>query len=185
MASSGSQGMLSEDQLLHLFDRFSFLASLPDVKQRISDAVQDKQEAVAVTTEIQEEIFQEMGIDPRFGIACLGRVNMVYENDRDLMIRFYKFVAKEEAACDEAEFGPDEFSERMLYQQKLQEQQLEMLKYMRQFNLDDQSAILDKLRQQIENCNFDSEASVLSPEQIQETVRRRVSPLFTPRYNPV
>ncbi|KAF8013121.1 hypothetical protein BT93_I1100 [Corymbia citriodora subsp. variegata] len=182
MASSGGQGtMLSKDQLLHLFDRFSFLTSLPDVKKRISDAVQDKQEAVAMTTEIQEEIFQEMAIDPRFGIACLGRVNMVYENDQDLMIRFYKFVAKEEAACDEAEFGPDEFSERMLYQQELQEQQLEMLKYMRRFNLDDQSAILDKLRQQIENANFDSEASVLSLEQIQETVRRRVSPLFTPR----
>ncbi|KAK3413002.1 hypothetical protein EUGRSUZ_I01645 [Eucalyptus grandis] len=159
MASSGSQGMLSEDQLLHLFDRFSVLTSLPDVKKRISDAVQDRQEAVAVTTEIQEEIFQEMGIEPRFGIACLGRVNMVYENDRDLMIRFYKFVAKEEAACDEAEFGPDEFSERMVYQQKLQEQ----------------------LRQQLEIANFDGEASVSSPEQIQETVRRRVSPLFTPR----
>lgn len=32
--------------------------------------------------------------DPRFGLACLGKVNMVYENDQDLMIRFYGFVAK-------------------------------------------------------------------------------------------
>lgn len=32
-------------------------------------------------------------VDPRFGIASLGKVNMTYENDRDLMIQFYKFVA--------------------------------------------------------------------------------------------
>lgn len=32
--------------------------------------------------------------DPRFGLACLGKVNMAYENDQDLMIHFYGFVAK-------------------------------------------------------------------------------------------
>ncbi|XP_061975312.1 uncharacterized protein LOC133697006 isoform X1 [Populus nigra] len=119
--------------------------------------------------------------DPSFGISCLGKVNVVYENDQDLMIRFYKFVANEEMACDEAELGPDEFAGKMHYQQKLQEQQLEMLKHMRKFHLDDQSAILEKLHQQMENANFEVEASVLSPEQVQETVRRRVSPLFQPR----
>ncbi|XP_031378251.1 uncharacterized protein LOC116193650 [Punica granatum] len=174
-------GMLSKEQLLHLFDRFSFLTSLPDVKKRIADAVQDKQEAVAVTTAIQEEIFQEMGTDPRFGIACLGKVNMVYESDQDLMIQFYKFIAREEMACDEAEIGPDEFAERMHYHQKLQEQQLEMLEQMRKFHLDDQSVILEKLCHQLESANFENEASVLSSEEIQEIVRRKVSPLFKPR----
>ncbi|KAK8938260.1 hypothetical protein KSP40_PGU003528 [Platanthera guangdongensis] len=38
-----SSGMLSRDQLLHLFSRFSFLTSQPDVKKRIVDAVRDKQ----------------------------------------------------------------------------------------------------------------------------------------------
>ena len=38
-----------------------------------------------------------------------------------------------------------------------------------------------QLRQQMENANFESGASILSSEQIQETVRRRVSPLFMPR----
>ncbi|BBH00537.1 hypothetical protein Prudu_010549 [Prunus dulcis] len=176
-----------------------------DVKKRIADGVEDKQEAVAITTAIQEEIFLEMGIDPRFGISSLGKVNEKYENDQDMMIRFYKFIAsnnhkeclssldlescnfthlwnvREEMACDEAELGADEFAERMHSQEKLQEQQLEMLKHMRKFPLDDQSAILEKLRQQMENADFDGAASVLSSEQIQEIVRRRVSPLFKPR----
>ncbi|EOY02810.1 hypothetical protein SCA6_017575 [Theobroma cacao] len=174
-------GMLSREQLVYLFDRFSVLVSQRDVKKRIVEAVDDKQEPVAVTTAIQEEIFLEMGVDPGFGLACLGKVNMTYENDQDLMIRYYRFVAKEELACDEAELGPEEFAEKLDIQQKLQEQQLEMLKYMRKFHLDDQSAILEKLHNQMEDANFDSEASILSSEKIQEIVRRRVSPLFRPR----
>ncbi|KAH9743458.1 hypothetical protein KPL70_003312 [Citrus sinensis] len=166
-----TSGMLSKEQLLHLFNRFSFLTSQPDCMQ----------EAIAVTTEIQEELFQEMGVDPSFGLTCLGKVNLTYENDQDLMIQFYKFVATEEMVCDEAVHGPDEFAERMDSQQKLQEQQLEMLNYMRRFHLDDQSAILEKLHHQMEDANFESAASVLSSEQIQEIVRRRVSPVFRSR----
>ncbi|AES60543.2 hypothetical protein MTR_1g051110 [Medicago truncatula] len=66
-------------------------------------------------------------------------------------------------ACDEAELGEEEFAEKMRHQQNLQEhiemlpqncdkyreskssQQLEMLKYMLKFNLDDQSAIFEKV----------------------------------------
>lgn len=172
-----STGMLSREQLLYLFDRFASLTSQPDVKRRIADAVMDQQEAVAVTTAIQEEIFFEMGVDPGFGIGCLGKVNMVYENDRDLMIRFYGFVAKEEMACDEAELGPEEFAEKMHNQHNLQEQQLEMLKYMRKFHVDDQSAILEKLHEQMQNANFENWSSVLPVEQVQEVVRRRTTPI--------
>ncbi|XP_021888270.1 uncharacterized protein LOC110807448 isoform X2 [Carica papaya] len=87
----------------------------------------------------------------------------------------------EEMACDEAELGPDEFEERLRSQQKLQEEQLEMLKHMRKFHLDDQSAILEKLHQQMEETGFENAAMIFSLEQIQEIVRRRVSPLFRPR----
>ncbi|XP_050233679.1 uncharacterized protein LOC126682143 [Mercurialis annua] len=184
MADNGSKlqssGMLSVEQLVYLFDRFSQLTSQPDVKKRIADAVNDKQEAVAVTTSIQEGIFLEMGVDPSFGISCLGKVNVVYENDQDLMIRFYKFVTDEEIACDEAELGPDEFSEKMQVQHKFHEQQLEMLNHMRKFHLDDQSAILEKLHRQLQDADFVGEASVLSSEEIQDVVRRRTSPLFMP-----
>ncbi|PIN19406.1 hypothetical protein CDL12_07910 [Handroanthus impetiginosus] len=175
-----NSGMLSKDQLVYLFDRFAFLTSQPEVKKRIADAVNDKQEAVAVTTAIQEEIFIEMGVDPQFGLACLGKVNMAYENDQDLMIQFYGFVSKEEIACEEAELGPEKFAVRMEMQQYLQEQELEMLKHMRKFHLDDQSAILEKIHQQMEEANFQPEASLLSAEQIQDIVRRRVSPVFQP-----
>ncbi|KAJ4830223.1 hypothetical protein Tsubulata_035759 [Turnera subulata] len=193
-----NSGMLSREQLLYLFTRFSDLISQPDVKQRIVDAVNEKQEAVAVTTAIQEGIFLEMGVVqqvgdgialacydmtayPRFGISCLGKVNLVYENDQDLMMRFYEFVADEEMACDEAELGPDGFAEKIRNQQELEGQQLEMLTHMRKFHLDDQSAILEKLHQEMENADFVSEASVLTSEQIEGIVRRRVSPLFSPR----
>ncbi|KAF5194483.1 hypothetical protein FRX31_015929 [Thalictrum thalictroides] len=166
-------GMLSRQQLINLFNRFSFLTCQPDVKKRISDAVKDKQEAVAITTAIQEKILLEMGIDPRFGIACLGKVNLVYENDRDLMIKFYGFVAKEEMACDEAGLEPDELAEKVLIHNMLQEQQLEMLKHMRKFHPHDQSAILEELHQQMNDANFDYGAAVLTSEQIQEIVQRR------------
>ncbi|KZV47561.1 hypothetical protein F511_32225 [Dorcoceras hygrometricum] len=174
-------GMLSRDQLLYLFGQFSFLTSQPEVKKRIADAVRDKKEAVAVTTAIQEEIFLQMGVDPRFGLASLGKVNMVYENDRELMIQFYGFVAKEEIACEEAELGPEKFAERMKMQQKLQEQQLEMLRHMRKFHLNDQSAILAKIHQQMEAADFELESSLLSIEQIQDIVRRNVSTVYHPR----
>ncbi|KAB2011746.1 hypothetical protein ES319_D09G041600v1 [Gossypium barbadense] len=151
-------GTLSREQLSYLFDRFSLLIAQPDFKKRILDAVNDKQEPVAVTTAVQEEIFLEMGVDPSFGLACLGKVNMTYENDQDLMIRYYRFVANEELACDEAELGPEGFAEKLHSQQKLHEQ----------------------LHHQMEDANFESEASILSAEQIQEIVRRRVSPLFRP-----
>ncbi|CAE6068861.1 unnamed protein product [Arabidopsis arenosa] len=176
-----SSGMLTKEQMVYLFDRFDYLTSQSDVKKRISDAVEDKQEAVAVTTAIQEEIFLEMGIDPGFGIGCLGKLNSAYENDKELMIGFYKFLAKEEMACEEAELGFDGFEQKMKAQQQLQEQQLEMLKYMRKFSLDDQSAILQKLQKQLENAGFEPEASLLSGEEMEEAGRRRVSPVFGSR----
>ncbi|URD76999.1 hypothetical protein MUK42_09951 [Musa troglodytarum] len=151
-----SSEMLSRDQLLHLFARFDSLTSQPDVKRRIADAVKDKQEAVAVTTAIQEEILLEMGIDPRFGITCLGKVN-----------------AMEEIAIDEAELESSEFEEKMLTQQTLQEQQLDMLKQMRKYHPDAQSALLEALHEQLDKANFDSSAAVLTSDQIEEIVRRR------------
>ncbi|KAJ6853206.1 uncharacterized protein M6B38_251695 [Iris pallida] len=180
ISSSAADVMLSREQLLHLFSRFAFLTSQPNIKKRISDAVKDKQEAVAITTTIQEEILLEMGIDPRSGIACLGRVNSVYENDKELMIQFYKFVAKEEMAIDEAELEPHEFADKMHNQQKLQEQQLEMLTYIRKFHKEDQSAILDALRKQMESGYFDNSAAVLTVDQIQEIVRRRSTTFADP-----
>ncbi|KAL5204917.1 hypothetical protein ABZP36_009788 [Zizania latifolia] len=168
----GSGSAMTREQLLHLFSRFSFLTSLPEVKVRIADAVRDKQEAVAVTTEIQEEILREMGIDPSFGIGCLGKVNVMYDNDMELMIKFYQFVAKEEMAIDEAELDPREFAEKIRAQQKLQEQQLKMLFEMRKYNPESQSGVLDALHKQLESTNFDTDASILTLEQIQEIVQK-------------
>ncbi|KAI5004272.1 hypothetical protein ZWY2020_031515 [Hordeum vulgare] len=170
--AAGGESMMTREQLLHLFSRFSFLTALPEFKDRIADAVSEKQEAVAVTTEVQEEILREMGIDPSFGIACLGKVNVVYENDMDLMIKFYQFVAKEEMAIDEAELEPLEFAEKMHTQQELQQQQLEMLVQIRKYSPESQSVILETLRKQLEHADFDPSASVLTPEQIKGIVQK-------------
>ncbi|KAG7022661.1 hypothetical protein SDJN02_16395 [Cucurbita argyrosperma subsp. argyrosperma] len=111
--------------------------------------------------------------DSRFGISCLGKVNSFYENDLELMVRFYKFVAAEEMACDEAELEPYEFAEKMNNEHQLHKMQLEMLKHMRTLHSDDQSAILDKLHEQLESAEFDSSASIMSLEEIQEIVQTK------------
>ena len=68
---------------------------MSEVKRRIGEAVHDKQEeAVAVTSAIQQDIFTEMGVDPHFGLSCLPKLNLQFHNDLDFMIRFYAFVAK-------------------------------------------------------------------------------------------
>jgi len=43
------------------------------------------------------------------------------------------------------------------------------------------SFFLWQLHQQMENGNYESETSLLSAEQIEEIVPRKVSPLYTPR----
>lgn len=110
--------------------------------------------------------------DPSFRIGCLGKVNLVYENDKDLMIKFYQFVAKEEMAIDEAELEPIEMAEKLHAQQILQEQQLNMLVEMRKYSPESQSVILGNLRKQLEEANFDISASILSSKQIQEIIQK-------------
>nr|ABR17216.1 unknown [Picea sitchensis] len=168
-----NSGMLSRQQLFHLFHLFKHEIDKPAVKKRIEDAVRDKQEAVAVTTEIQEELLLKMGIDPHFGIACLGKVNTVYENDGELMVQFYDFVNQEEMACDEAELGPDAYSEKIQYQQKLQEQQLMMLRQMRELSLEDQRSILKALHEEMEQGNYENVSAVMTHEQIQALINRK------------
>ncbi|GLJ08937.1 hypothetical protein SUGI_0098850 [Cryptomeria japonica] len=167
-------GMLTRQQLLHLFDLFAIELGKAEVKKRIADAVRDNQEPVAITTEIQEELLLKMDIDPQFGISCLGKINTVYENDRELMLQFYDFVAKEELACDEAELGPAGFSEKVRQQQKLQEQQLMMLRQMRELPIDDQCSVLKALHEQMEQGQYENSSAVMTQEQIQHLINRKL-----------
>ncbi|KAL5550136.1 hypothetical protein UlMin_000312 [Ulmus minor] len=121
------------------------------MKKRIANAVE--RQSKAVTTTIQEVIFLEMGIG--------NFVNMINENDQELMICFYKVVAKEEMACDQSQLGPDEFVESVLSKETTRAATC-MLKLVQKFSLDNQFSILDKLHQHMENGNFDIEASVMS-----------------------
>ncbi|KAJ0984591.1 hypothetical protein J5N97_002947 [Dioscorea zingiberensis] len=172
--------MLSKDQLLHLLSRFSSLTSQPDVKKRIGDAVMDKQEALVVITEIQEEILLEMGIESaglRISRASSSTQNLRRNSDEvEGLCTSYSHAAVEEMACDEAELEPDEYVEKLHIQHQLQEQQLEMLKHMRKFHPDDQMAILEVLHRQMETTNFNNSSAVLTSDQIQAIVQKRVAP---------
>jgi hypothetical protein len=42
----------------------------------------------------QKDLFASQGIDGDYGIAFLGKVNMVYGDDLEIMSKFYRFVAR-------------------------------------------------------------------------------------------
>jgi len=168
-----SSGMLSKEQLLQLFKEFSEVLDRPDTKKRIADAVKAKQEAVNLTTDVQEELFIKMGVDPRFGIECLGKVNKVYEGDRDLMIKFYEFVTREELACEEAELGPEAFAQKMENVKKIQQQQMGMLQQLRGLPVDQQQAFLQGLQSQMHQTQAGPGGSAMTPEEIQEFFARQ------------
>ncbi|KAG0614166.1 hypothetical protein M758_6G155700 [Ceratodon purpureus] len=138
-----------------------------ETKNRLAEAISDKQEAVNVTTEIQEELFLKMGVDPKFGIESLGKVNIVYADDRDLMIQFYQFVSAEEMACEEAELGPEAFARKMEEVKKSQQQQMGMLRQLRGIPVDEQQAFLQELQSKMHEAQSESGAAMTTQE-IQE-----------------
>lgn len=167
-----SSGMLTKEQLQQLFLDFSNVLDQPETKRRIADAVQAKQEAVNVTTEIQEELFLKMGVDPKFGIDCLGKVNTVYANDRDLMIQFYQFVSREEMACEEAELGPEAFARKMEEVKKFQQQQMDMLQQLRGIPVDQQQAVIQGLQAKMHEAQS-SGGAAMTPQEIQDFFARQ------------
>uniref|UniRef100_A0A453P4I5 Uncharacterized protein n=1 Tax=Aegilops tauschii subsp. strangulata TaxID=200361 RepID=A0A453P4I5_AEGTS len=82
---------------------------------------------------------------------------------------------REEMAIDEAELEPLEFAEKMHTQQELQQQKLEMLVQIRKHNSESQSVILETLQRQLESADFDTSASIFTPEQIQGNVEKHSS----------
>ncbi|XBJ26511.1 uncharacterized protein LOC119286013 [Triticum dicoccoides] len=98
---------------------------------------------------------------------------------------------REEMAIDEAELEPLEFAEKMHTQRELQQQKLEMLVQIRKHNSESQSVILETLQRQLESADFDTSASIFTPEQIQGIVEKyssshisRVAPVETVRLAP-
>ncbi|XP_044340985.1 uncharacterized protein [Triticum aestivum] len=87
-------------------------------------------------------------------------------------IDFNHQPAREEMAIDEAELEPLEFAEKMHTQRELQQQKLEMLVQIRKHNSESQSVILETLQRQLESADFDTSASIFTPEQIQGIVEK-------------
>ncbi|XP_024393855.1 uncharacterized protein [Physcomitrium patens] len=167
-----SSGMLTKEQLLQLFQQFSKVLDEPETKRRIADAIKAKQEAVNVTTKIQEELLVKMGVEPKFGIECLGKVSAIYKNDRDLMIQFYQFVSREEMACEEAELGPEAFAKKMEQVKKFQQQQMGMLQQLRNVPVDQQQAVFQQLQTKMRETQS-SGGAAMTPQEIQDFFARQ------------
>lgn len=75
-------------------------------------------------------------------------------------------------AIDEAELQPRQLAEKLHAQHLLQEQQLDMLVEMRKYSQESQTVILGTLHKQLEEAKFDINASILSPEQLQEITQK-------------
>ncbi|GBG67633.1 hypothetical protein CBR_g762 [Chara braunii] len=157
-------GMLGRAQLLEFFQQNMELFDVPEVKKRLSDAVRAGRDPAAVTTELQEELLMAMGIEPKFGIECLGRVSFCFKDDREVMLKLYELMAKEELACDEAELGPKAFAEKMEQMRKAQEQQMVLLKQLQKQPIEAQREFLSSLYSQSQVRNPQGEATMTSQE---------------------
>eukprot|EP00850_Spirogloea_muscicola_P003719 SM000015S01219 [mRNA] locus=s15:622240:624003:+ [translate_table: standard] len=173
---SQASGMLSRDQLLRLFADATAALDKPEVKQRIVEGVRSGKEAALITTEIQEELLLAMGVEPKFGIACLAKVNTVYRNDQELITKFYTFVAREELACDEAELSPEAFMEKKAKHEQAQEAQQQLLQQMRGLPPEQQQAYLRQLQSEIQSGQQSAQQGykpVMTPEEMRAFFQRQ------------
>eukprot|EP00271_Cylindrocystis_brebissonii_P013967 TRINITY_DN346_c1_g6_i1.p1 TRINITY_DN346_c1_g6~~TRINITY_DN346_c1_g6_i1.p1 ORF type:complete len:217 (+),score=68.15 TRINITY_DN346_c1_g6_i1:263-913(+) len=162
-------GMLSREQLLIVFKENSVLLDQPGSKERIKAGVKQGRPAEDITTELQEELLESMGIDPKFGIQCLGRVSTLYQNDRELMTKFFEFVAKEELACDEAELPFDQYRQKMAAMEQGRQQQAQMLQALRQQTPEQQRAFLQQLQAQgMRTGGQGTPSSAMTPQEVMD-----------------
>ena len=54
----------------------------------------NSQDVEDVITELQKELFLQQGIDPDWGVHCLGRINTEHRDDPDFIAAFYQFVLR-------------------------------------------------------------------------------------------
>eukprot|EP00850_Spirogloea_muscicola_P022917 SM000318S12219 [mRNA] locus=s318:24857:26650:+ [translate_table: standard] len=168
---SQASGMLSRDQLLRLFADATAALDKPgarsaaEVKQRIAEGVRSGKEAALITTEIQEELLLAMGVEPKFGIACLAKVNTVYRNDQELITKFYTFMAR--LATDDFELTGHLPS--LVAQQKL-------LQQMRGLPPEQQQVYLRQLQSEIQSGQHSAQQGykpVMTPEETRAFFQRQ------------
>eukprot|EP00884_Botryococcus_braunii_P023552 jgi/Botrbrau1/9881/Bobra.0080s0016.1 len=115
-------GVLTETQLINFFRAATTAMESADVKSQLRLAAADGQDACDVVTEVQRGVFESQGVDGDFGIEFLAHVREVYGNDLKIMADFFRFVAREELALDEAELTPEEFERKQMWLRHAQEE---------------------------------------------------------------
>eukprot|EP00898_Chlorokybus_atmophyticus_P001944 jgi/Chlat1/2750/Chrsp187S02937 len=106
-------GMLSKEKLMEFMEACVKLYSNPEVKSKLAEAAKTGKVVEDQVNKLQTKLFESIGVDGRFGLACLARVTTVYKDDRELLTKFMQFVAIEELICDEAEKGPEYVRQKM------------------------------------------------------------------------
>lgn len=104
-------GMLTREQLLEMFNTFISEIQKPETKARVK-AVVGKRPVEDETTQIQREIFINMGVDGDHGLNCLQSVQSTYRADQEVIFKFMQMTEMESLACDEAELPEEEFAKR-------------------------------------------------------------------------
>ncbi|GAQ84396.1 hypothetical protein KFL_001870170 [Klebsormidium nitens] len=162
-----TDGMLTKEQVLD-FCRLNLAAlEKPEVKQRIAEHFKAGEQAAEMTTKVQEEIFSSMGIEPKFGISCLGRVGSVFRNDQEVMMNFMELIGREELACDEAE-KPEEFRKKMELMQKMHEQQVAMEEHLKGKSPEERLAFIQNMQRQMQQSKTQTGVggnNVVSPQE--------------------
>mmetsp|Transcript_23258 Transcript_23258/g.64570 ORF Transcript_23258/g.64570 Transcript_23258/m.64570 type:complete len:201 (+) Transcript_23258:270-872(+) len=146
-------GMLSKEQLerfykdgYQLFDHKDFMDSLKLAHSQGKDLS-------AIINDAQKEIFEKLGVQGDFGIACLSRVTSEYSRDPSAIQKFMEFAQREEMVLDEVELPPDQFEKKKTVFQKQQEMTAQ-LRHMsseeREKLLNDQQKMLQHLHEMTE-----------------------------------
>eukprot|EP00041_Stephanoeca_diplocostata_P027758 m.770714 g.770714 ORF g.770714 m.770714 type:complete len:405 (-) comp23241_c0_seq13:654-1868(-) len=105
--------MISKEHLYDMFSSFSAMVESEDGKRRLKDAVAEGKAVEDVTSQMQVEIAEKLGLDGNHVTDMFKHVLKVYKDDEVLCEQFIKFCEKESLACDEAELGPEKLQEKL------------------------------------------------------------------------
>jgi hypothetical protein len=155
MAASKEKRCLPKQQLLSFFDRMSTVFDDLGAKRRVADAAKAGK-FVAVSSDIQREVFISMSIDPDFGMQSLANVRTFYHDDRECVLKHLEYVQKVERARQLAEMGLEAFQHQRQQTKEVEEQQLKLLHQLRKLPADVQAGFLLGLSKPVQGFSASS-----------------------------
>ncbi|CAM6097219.1 unnamed protein product [Calypogeia fissa] len=155
MAPESRKKCLAKEQLLCFLDTMSTVFEQSEAKRRVADAA-NAGNAAAVSTEIQREVFINMGVDPQVGLDSLANVRALYHDDRECILKHLEFIQREESARELAEMGQEAFQQKRQQTKQVEEQQLKLLHQLRKLPVDVQEGFLQGLSSKAQGISASS-----------------------------